>query len=249
MAKTKIYFASDFHLGLPDYEKSLSREKSIVRWLDEIKNDALEIYLLGDIFDFWFEYKTVVPRGFTRFLGKLSELTDSGIKIHFFVGNHDLWIFDYLPKETGVIIHRKPLETTLLGKKFYLAHGDGLGPGDKGFKSLKKVFTSKIAQWLFARIHPNASVSFAKNWSRHSRMTENPKTYEFKGEDKEWLILHSKEILKTNFFDFFIYGHRHIPTKLKLENNSTYINLGDWIMNFTYAEYDGNTIELRKFKK
>ncbi|OFY87095.1 MAG: UDP-2,3-diacylglucosamine hydrolase, partial [Bacteroidetes bacterium RIFOXYA2_FULL_33_7] len=189
----KIYFASDVHLGFPNHHESLIREKKLVAWLDEIKLDAKEIYLLGDVFDFWHEYKKVVPRGYTRFFGKVAEITDSGIPIHFFTGNHDIWAYDYLPQEIGVILHRKPLEIVSGNKKFFLAHGDGLGPYDKGFKRLKKVFTCKLAQWGFARIHPNFGIWAGQKWSSHSRYTETEEDLKFRGEDKEWLVLFANE--------------------------------------------------------
>ncbi len=243
----KIYFASDVHLGLPNYEDSLIREKKFVKWLDLIKKDAEEIYLLGDIFDFWHEYKYVAPSGYVRFLGKLAEITDSGIPVHYFTGNHDIWIYNYLPKETGIILHRKPITKILNNKKFYLAHGDGLGPWDKGFKLMKAGFTNPVLQWFFARLHPNFAITIANTLSRKKRYAQEDKELIFKGEDKEWLILYSKMLLEKEHFDFLIYGHRHIPYETKI-NNSKYINLGDWIYNFTYAEFDGTEVKLLKFE-
>ncbi|MBE9510993.1 MAG: UDP-2,3-diacylglucosamine diphosphatase [Bacteroidetes bacterium] len=241
----KIYFASDFHLGFPSHEKSLEREKKIVSWLDSIRSNAREIYLLGDIFDYWFEYKRVVPRGFTRFLGKISEITDSGIPVHFFTGNHDIWVFDYLPRETGIILHREPVIKEFDGLKFYLAHGDGLGPDNSKYKLLKKVFTCKILQWLFARLHPNFAVWFAHKWSRSSRFSKvnDP----FKGENKESLIIYAKEMLKTQYFDYFIFGHRHIPLNHPLTDKSRFIHPGDWIDNFSYGVFDGKKVEVKFF--
>ncbi|MBE9467217.1 MAG: UDP-2,3-diacylglucosamine diphosphatase [Bacteroidetes bacterium] len=244
----KIYFASDAHLGLPSYEKSLEREKLLVKWLDEIKIDASEIYLLGDIFDFWYEYKKVIPRGFTRFLGKISELTDKGIAVYFFTGNHDLWITDYLPKETGVILHREPVTKIINGKKFFLAHGDGLGPGDRGYKRLKKIFTSPILHWLFSRIHPNAAFSIAHKWSNSSREAKGLVAESFKGVDKENLVVFAKEELKYEHFDYMIFGHRHVPIVLQLEDNCQFVNLGDWITHFTYAVFDGDKLELKEYR-
>jgi len=244
--KNKIYFASDVHLGLPNYKESLAREKRFVQWLDSIKHDAKEIILLGDIFDFWFEYKRAIPRGFTRFLGKLCEITDSGIPVHFFTGNHDMWIFDYLPKETGIILYKEPIVKEYSGKKFFLAHGDGLGPGDRSYKLLKKIFASRFSQWLFARFHPNIGIWIANTWSTHSRYSRE--TRPFEGEDKEWLILYSKKLLKSEDYDYMVYGHRHLPMDLQLNEKTRYINLGDWITNFTYAVFDGEKMELQKFK-
>ncbi len=245
--KNNIYFASDVHLGTPNHQESLIREKIFVKWLDEIKQDAKEIYLLGDIFDFWYEYKHVAPRGFTRTLGKIAEITDNGIPVHFFTGNHDLWVFDYLTQETGVILHRNKLVTEFYGKKFLLAHGDGLGPGDKGFKRMKKVFTNPVAQWLFSRLHPNFAFGIAKGWSQKSRESYSKNEMEFKGEDGEWLILYAKHKLKTQHFDYFIFGHRHIPIDITINNTTRFINLGDWLHNFTYAVFDGTKLELKRY--
>lgn len=242
----KIYFVSDAHLGHPPAESSLKREKLLVRWLDEIKADAHSLYLLGDIFDYWFEYRKVVPRGFVRLLGKLSEITDSGIPVHFFTGNHDVWIFDYLPNETGIIIHRQELKIRLNNKKFFIAHGDGLGPGENGYKFLKSIFTSKILQWLYARIHPNAATGFAHCWSRHSRLSKET-SEKFLGEDKEHLILFAKEKLEEEFYDYMIFGHRHLPFDHVINQHSHVICLGDWFVNFTYAVFDGDLIRLVEY--
>ena len=242
-----IYFISDIHLGFPDPKESMEREKLLVQWLDEVAENASEIYFLGDVFDFWFEYKRVVPRGFTRFLGKLAELTDRGIPVHFFTGNHDIWVFDYLPAETGVILHKDKLITEFSGKKFLLAHGDGLGPYDKGFKRMKKVFTNPFWQWCFARLHPNFGVKIAHSMSHKSRCKLHPSELQFKGPDKEWLILYAKRKLEQNHYDYFIFGHRHIPVKFKIQETSTFINLGDWLQNFTYGIFDGEKFELIRY--
>jgi UDP-2,3-diacylglucosamine hydrolase len=244
----KIYFASDFHLGAPTHQKSLEREKRIVRWLDEVKQDAAEIYLMGDMFDFWFEYKHVVPKGFSRLLGKIAEITDSGIPITFFTGNHDMWMFDYFPKELGVTLYREPIVREYNGKKFFLGHGDGLGPGDKGYKFIKKVFANPICQWLFARLHPNFAMGMAQYWSKKSRMANGISDEKFTGEENEWLIVYVKELLKKEHYDYFIFGHRHLPLDVKL-GNSRYINLGEWIKYNTYAVFDGTNLELKSFEK
>jgi UDP-2,3-diacylglucosamine hydrolase len=243
----KIYFASDFHLGVPDYKSSLEREKHIVRWLDSVKADAEEIYLLGDVFDFWFEYRTVVPRGFVRLLGKIAELSDSGIVIHYFTGNHDMWTFDYLSKELNVKIYRQPVEKEYAGKYFYIGHGDGLGPGDHGYKFIKKVFSSKISQWLFARLHPNAGIGLAEYFSRKSRVATGTTDEKFLGEEKEWLIVHSKELLSKKHFDYLVFGHRHLPIDFRINGGSRYINLGDWIRYYSYGVFDGKEFELKYF--
>jgi len=243
----KIYFASDFHLGAPDYESSLKRERLIVSWLDDIKEDATEIYLLGDIFDFWFEYKYVAPKGFVRLLGKIAEITDSGIPVYFFTGNHDMWMFDYLPCELNITLIREHIIKEWNGKKFFIGHGDGIGPGDYKYKFIKAVFANPVCQWLFARIHPNLAFWIANYWSRNSRIaTEELK---FLGEDNEYQIIFAKEKLKTEHFDYFIFGHRHIPNDIELEDNSRYINLGDWILHNSYAVFDGNDLELMFYEE
>ncbi len=246
-SQKKIYFASDFHLGAPDHDASLIREKKVVRWLNEIEADASAIYLMGDMFDFWFEYRNVVPMGFTRLLGKLADLSDKGIEIVLFSGNHDLWIRDYLPKEINCKVYHHPIIREFNGKKFYLAHGDGLGPGDHGFKFMKKIFVGKFNQWMFRRLHPDTGVSMARYFSRTSRAHTGDADSKFLGEDKEWLIIHSKEELKKQHIDYFIYGHRHYPLDLEIGGGSHYINLGDWINYFTYGVWDGNTFELKKY--
>lgn len=242
----KIYFASDFHLGVPTYEKSLEREHKIVKWLESIRSDAEELYLLGDVFDFWFEYKTVVPRGYVRLLGKLAELSDAGIKIHYFTGNHDMWTFDYLEKELNFTIYRAPIEKTYNGKSFFIGHGDGLGPGDHGYKFIKKVFASKICQWLFARLHPNFGLGIANYLSKKSRIATGTTDEKFLGEENEWLVIYSKEILEKKHYDYLIFGHRHLPLDIKIEN-SRYINLGEWIQYFTYGVFDGTEFKLIPF--
>jgi UDP-2,3-diacylglucosamine hydrolase len=244
MTGKKIYFASDFHLGAPNKESSLIREKKIVQWLEAARKDASEIFLVGDIFDFWFEYKSVVPRGYTRLLGKISEITDSGIPVHVFTGNHDMWIFDYLPQECGVILHREPIERTWNGKKFMIGHGDGLGPGDHGYKFIKKVFANKVCQWLFARLHPNFGIWLATSLSGYSRTTTGDKDRKFLGEENEWLIIYCREVLRTKDFDYFIFGHRHLPLDFKLNDKARYINLGEWLHSESYAVWDGQNIEL-----
>ncbi|MBD3635858.1 MAG: UDP-2,3-diacylglucosamine diphosphatase [Crocinitomicaceae bacterium] len=243
----KIFFASDFHLGAPDRESSLLREKKIIRWLDSIKDEAEEIYLMGDVFDFWFEYKRSIPKGFVRLQGKIAEITDSGIPVHWFIGNHDMWIFDYIPEELGVELHKTEIQREYSGKKFFIGHGDGLGPGDRGYKFIKKVFRNRVCQWLFARLHPNFGIGLANFFSRKSRAATAEKDDTFYGE-KEMLIQYSKSILEKEHFDYFIFGHRHLPMEIDLPNNAKYMNLGDWINHFTYAVFDGEKLELKTFE-
>lgn len=246
MSASKIFFASDFHFGVPDHQLSREREDRVVRWLDQIKSEASEIYLLGDVFDFWFEYGTVIPKGFIRFQGKLAELVDLGIKITFFKGNHDMWMFDYFKKEFGIEIISDELILERGGKKFYLHHGDGLGPGDSKYKLLKKIFRSKFCQWLFARIHPDLGIGIASKWSRNSRLQNNKKE-EFKDISDEWLVSYSKEVLRQEYYDYLIFGHRHLPLDIQL-GRSRYINLGEWINFNSYAVFDGSNVELKYFE-
>lgn len=248
MPEKKIYFASDFHLGAPDYESSLKREKKIVQWLDHIKNDAREIYLVGDLFDFWFEYKRAIPKGFVRLQGKIAELTDAGIPVHVFTGNHDMWIFDYLPNELGFKLYREPIERTYFGKKYFIGHGDGLGPGDRGYKFIKWVFRNKFFQWCFARIHPNLGIWIADKSSKSSRAKSKDIDEKFQGEDKEFLIQFCRDTLKSKHYDYFVFGHRHLPLDFKLSDNSTYFNLGEWINYNTYLEVGPDSVELKEWK-
>jgi UDP-2,3-diacylglucosamine hydrolase len=244
----KIYFASDFHLGVPTFELSLAREKKVVRWLDSIKHDAEEIFLVGDIFDFWWEYKYTIPKGQTRLLGKIAELTDSGIAIHFFTGNHDLWMRDYFVEELGVNVNHKPIERSFNNKLFFIGHGDGLGPGDGWYKFLKKCFTHPFLIWSFGRLHPNLGFWIARRSSKRSRINTGDSDKQFLGEDNEWLMSFCKDEIKKKHRDFFIFGHRHLPLDLKVSDTSRYINLGEWINYCTYAVFDGENLELKTFE-
>jgi len=242
----KIYFASDNHLGAPTMEASRPREKKFVAWLDEIKQDAAAIFLLGDLFDFWFEYKTVVPKGFTRTLGKLAEITDSGIPIYYFVGNHDLWMNGYFEEELNIPVFHEPQEFKLKDTSFYIGHGDGLGPGDKGYKRMKKVFTNPLSKWLYQWLHPDWGVLLAQYFSVKNKLISGDEDIKFLGEENEWLVQYSKEKLKEKHRDFFVFGHRHLPMEIDLANNSRYVNLGDWITYYTYGVFDGEGFALKK---
>lgn len=244
----KIYFSSDNHLGAPTLEASLPREKLFVKWLDSIKDDAAAIFLLGDLFDFWFEYKQVVPKGFVRVLGKLAEIRDLGTPIYFFVGNHDLWMNDYFETELNIQVFHKPQEFTLGNKHFLIGHGDGLGPNDKGYKRMKKVFTNPFFKWLFRWIHPDIGVAVAKHLSVKNKLISGEEDKEFLGEENEWLAQYAKRKLESKHYDYFVFGHRHFPMNIKVGENSTYFNLGDWITHFTYGEFDGNYFNLKSFK-
>lgn len=241
----KIYFLSDFHLGAPNAAASLEREKKIVAFLDEIKNDAATIFIVGDIFDFWYEYRTVVPKGFVRLLGKLAEITDAGIPVHFFVGNHDMWMTDYFQKELNIPVYFEPKEFDFNNKQFYIGHGDGLGPGDHGYKMLKKIFRNPVCRWLFGILPPVVGVGLANFSSRRSRAVTGSNDGVFLGEDKEWLIQYCKEVLQAKKYDYLVFGHRHLPIDFLLKDNSRYINLGDWIRYYTYAVFDGKEMTLQ----
>ncbi len=247
MAADKIYFISDFHLGVPNKVSSRKREIMLVKWLDEVSQDASEIYLLGDVFDFWFEYKHVVPKGYVRLLGKLAELSDKGIKLTMFTGNHDMWAFDYLPDEIGLTMYTEPIERIYFGKTFLIGHGDGLGPGDHGYKFIKKVFANKFCQWLFGWIHPNIGVGIAQYFSRKSRIATGNTEDQYLGDEKERLNVYCNDMLKSKHYDYFIFGHRHLPIDKAVGEDSRYINLGDWIKYFTYAVADDSGVKLKTY--
>ena len=240
----KVYFLSDFHLGAPNVSESRKREDRLVRFLQDARKDAGIIFIVGDIFDFWFEYKTVVPKGFVRILGTLAQIADEGIQLHIFTGNHDLWMQDYLSKELNAKLYFEPQTFTIQNKQFLIGHGDGLGPGDEGYKRLKKIFTNPICQWLFRWLHPDAGIQLANYFSRKSRAKTGNADELFLGEDKEWLILYTKEKAKTMAVDYFIFGHRHYAIDLKISDKSRYINLGDWIRLNSYAVFDGTDLQL-----
>ena len=247
-ANSKIYFASDQHLGAPTAALSFPREQKFVAWLDEVKQDAAAIFLLGDLFDFWFEYQTVVPKGFVRVLGKLAEIRDAGIPIYFFVGNHDLWMGDYFQKELNIPVFYDNEEFTFNGKTFLIGHGDGKGPGDIGYKRMKKVFTNPFSKWLFRWLHPDIGVKLGQYLSVKNKLISGEEDVKYLGEDQEWLVQYCKRKLKTKSYNFFVFGHRHLPLEIELTKNSKYINLGDWIGYFTYGVFDGTNFELKKFE-
>ena len=244
----RIYFCSDNHLGSPNRNLSLEREKIFITWLDQIKTDAQAIFFLGDLFDFWFEYKRVVPKGFTRLFGKLAELSDSGIDLFFFVGNHDCWIGNYFEDELGINVFHKKVDLNIDNYNILIGHGDGLGPGDSKYKFLKLLFRNPILKKLFSFIHPDIGISLGKFLSQKNKIISGDEKV-FESEDKEMLFSYCKDVLKTKYYHFFIFGHRHIPLELDLGNNSKYFNTGDWITHFSYLVYDGNSFNLNYFNK
>lgn len=247
MLSDMIYFLSDAHLGSLLVKDKRVHEKKLFDWLDQVKTDATIIYLLGDIFDFWFEYKTVVPKGFVRVLGKLAELTDSGIEIHFFIGNHDIWTFGYLEKEIGLIIHKEPYNVQLGNKKFFLAHGDGISVDDHGFKFIRKIFHSNTAQKLFRLVPAQLGQDFGYNWSKNNRIKHQEYDNKYLGEDKEALILFAKKYAGNHDIDFLIFGHRHIALDLQLRDKKRVVILGDFVSLFSYGVFDGENFWLEYF--
>lgn len=242
----KIYFASDFHLGAPDDEISKQREKKIIKWLEQIKNDASAIFLVGDLFDFWFEYKHAIPKGFIRFQGKLAELVDTGIPIFIFTGNHDLWYKDYFSNELGIPVFDKPISLEIVSKSFLVGHGDGLGDGGYSFKVIKKIFTAKIPRWLYRWVHPDLGIPIAKFWSNSSREKSMAKDEKFLGED-EILLNYCRKIEQEKHHDYYIFGHRHLPLQMNVSDQSTYYNLGEWFEANSYLEFDGKKASLLHF--
>lgn len=249
MSQTKkIYFASDFHLGIPDVASSAEREKRIIRWLDSIKPDCAELFIVGDVFDFWFEYKLVIPKGFVRLQAKFAEFTDAGIPVHFFHGNHDLWQFGYFEKELGVQVHANPIIREINGKRFYIGHGDGLGPDQLRFKTILWIYRNRLFQRLFAFFHPYIGISIANWFSHQSKLKTFDGNFTFY-EEKEFLIRFCRSLLQREHFDYMVFGHRHLPMVYQLNEQSQYINLGDWIGFNSFAEFNGHTLELKTFEK
>lgn len=245
----KLYFASDQHFGAPTPEKSRQRETLFIQWLDTIKEDATELFLLGDLFDFWFEYKTVVPKGFIRVLSKLAALQEQGIKIHFFVGNHDLWVRDYFTTELGMAVYHFPKTFQYNGKKFLIGHGDGLGPGDYAYKGMKRVFKNSVSKWFYRWLHPDIGVPFARYLSLKNKYISGEEDVAFLGDDKEMLIQYCKEQYQKEAFDYFLFGHRHLPMEKKIGKTSKYVNTGDWVSYFSYAVFDGKELKLCYYNK
>lgn len=245
---TKTYFASDFHLGTDAVLNSRDRERLIVRWLETSMIDMKALYLVGDVWDYWFEYRRVIPKGHTRLLGCLARIRDAGVPVYYFTGNHDMWMFSYLQDELDIPIFREPVVHEIDGKKFFIGHGDGLGPGDHGYKMLKRLFANPAAQWLFARLHPNLGISMMRYWSgksRHHTQTDD----QFLGPEKEWLVQFAIDYLKKENIDYFIFGHRHLPIDYDLGiHNARYINLGDWLKFQSYAVFDGDQTRLTFYK-
>ena len=248
----KTYFVTDAHLGSLVFKDKRENEKKLVHWLESIKNDCEALYMLGDMIDFWFEYKMAVPKGFTRFFGKLAEFTDSGIPVYWFTGNHDIWLFNYVQDELGVTVVKDSLETTIYGKKFLMAHGDGLGDPTLNFRILRAIFHNKVCQSLFGSLHPQIGLTFGMKWAKKSRLKrgEGPEVYY--GEDKEYLVKYAKKHAAEageNAPDYYIFGHRHIILDLYITKKSRIIILGDWFCLFSYGVLDENGFEILFFEE
>lgn len=245
---SQTLFLSDFHLGVPDKATSDTRERKICSLLQSYRDKVSDIYFVGDVFDFWFEYNTVVPKGYYRLFGLLKDLSESGIQLHFFKGNHDMWMRDFFVEEFNAKIYSQPLELLLNNKKIIVGHGDGLGPGDYKYKFLKRFFASPICQFLYRWIHPDIGMRIASFFSYRSRYAQPTDPEVYFGNDKEWLYIYCKEICNTKSVDYFVFGHRHLPIYTQIENYpSYYINLGDWIDYCTYAVFDGNELSLYQY--
>jgi UDP-2,3-diacylglucosamine hydrolase len=244
----QAYFASDNHLGAPSLAESRPREIQFVAWLNSIKSDVGALFLLGDLFDFWFEYDTVIPKGFTRVLGKLAELSDAGVSIYFFTGNHDLWMNGYFEEELNIKVFHSPKEFLIGDKHFFIGHGDGLGPSDKGYKRFKKVVSNPFFKWCFRWLHPDIGMRIAQYLSVKNKLISGDEDVKFEGEDSEWLVQYCRRKLETTHRDVFIFGHRHMPLDISLNDQSKYYNLGDWISYYTYGQFDGTTFSLNIFK-
>jgi len=240
------YFISDVHLGFPNASESRQREKLLLQWFDTVQDNAEAFYIVGDLFDFWFEYGKTIPKGFTRTLGRLAELVDNNIPVYIFAGNHDLWMFGYFEEELGIPVYHNLIQREIQGKQFYIGHGDGLGPGDHGYKFLKKVFSNKINQKFFRWLHPDIGVSLAHYWSQSSRFASG-EMEPYKGVENEWLLIYAKEQEAVKHHDFYVFGHRHLPLDIKVNETSRYINLGDWLTYNSYAVFDGNILQLKSF--
>ena len=258
--RSAIYFISDLHLGAGTMTCPLDYERRVVRFLDSIRGDCAELWLLGDVIDYWFEYRHVVPKGFTRFLGKLGELSDSGVRVHWLTGNHDIWIFGYIQEETGAQVHTEGGLFELQGKRVYMAHGDGLGDDNRGYRLMTRFFHSRTAQWLYRWIHPDWATGFAHWWSKKSRL-DGPKFPDYLGEDREHLVLWAKQYLRnvggriaegklpaTAMPDLMLFGHRHIMLDLMLSRQTRMMILGDWLQHFSYAVMRGGEVSLEQFE-
>jgi UDP-2,3-diacylglucosamine hydrolase len=241
------YFISDLHLGARSTADRLAGERRVVSFLKSIKPTAKRLYLLGDVLDYWFEYRTVVPRGYVRFFGALAELADAGVEITWFIGNHDIWIFDYLPSEIGLRVVDGSEVADIDGRRFFLAHGDGLGKLKPGFRLIRSVFRNRVCQRLFAAVHPRWTVPLAMKWSASSRRAGGDGPAVSMG-DNEPYVAATRLILDADpSIDFFILGHRHVLMDREIADGARLIILGDWIYHFSYAVWDGERLSLQKY--
>lgn len=244
-----VYFVSDLHLGAPDYKSSRDRERHFLRWLDAVEDTMGVLFIIGDLFDFWFEYKRVVPKGFVRLLGRLAQINDRGIPIHFFTGNHDFWIRDYLSFELGFILHTEHKEFIISNKRFVIGHGDGLGPNDYGYKRMKLVLTNHLFKWFYRQLHPDVGVFIGDYLSRKNKVISGSEDLKYRGPEGEWLIKYAERKLESSYYDYFIFGHRHLPIFYEFSSGAIYLNTGDWLSHFSFGLFDGKALSLCYFKE
>jgi UDP-2,3-diacylglucosamine hydrolase len=251
MANKKVYFISDVHLGSCAFDDDREREQKLVRWLTTIQDTASDVYLLGDIFDFWYEYKYVIPKGYVRLLGKLAELSDKGIKLHFFIGNHDIWVRDYFEKELGMKVYLHDTVQEINGKRFYLAHGHRTGYRPALLKLMHYVFHASWVRRIYNIIHPTINYWFGLGWSKNNRLYKHKQEEaEYLGEDKEFLVQFAKEYSKTHpEIDYFVFGHRHVMLDLMFSKTARIVYLGDWISHFSYAVFDEDGLRLEMYEE
>ena len=238
---SKAYFISDAHLGLGTKEEERAKEQRLIGFLDTILKDASQLFIVGDLFDAWFEYRTVIPKGFHRLLTKLNDLTKRNITVHYLAGNHDYWIRDYFRDELGIKTYHDAFEITIDGKRIFIHHGDGLAGNDTGYKILKKILRNPLNIWLYSWLHPDIGIALARSSSKKSRHYTSTKQY---GEEDGMIALATRKIEQG--FDIVMMGHRHEPV-CKQIGKGTYINLGDWITHNTYAEMEHGRVELKSW--
>lgn len=250
MQRTRTYFLSDLHLGASYLDRPHERERMVADFLSGIKDDAARLYLVGDILDYWFEYRTVVPRGYVRFFGALADLADAGVRITWLIGNHDIWMFDYLRDELGIEVIDGPVVTEIDGRRFFICHGDGLGRLPLPFRFIRSMFRNRFCQRLYAAIHPRWTVGFAHRWSAGNRDYDPARPPVFDGPMRcnveDWARNYVADHPDT---DFIVLGHHHVMVDERVGDRCRLVILGDWIYNFSYAVFDGKNFSLRQIDR